>query len=86
VLKGELKARSGLEKLSAVESALGGAVSASVAQAIATPLDVARVRIITADRSAGKSPPLEYFWPYPIFEAVRYDEMQRDIADTAGYS
>ena len=23
--------------------------------------------------------------PYPVFEAVRYDEIQRDMADTAGY-
>ena len=26
------------------------------------------------------SPPLEYSWPYPVFEEVRYDEMQRDTA------
>jgi len=25
-----------------------------------------------------------YFWPYPVFEAVRYGEIQRDTADTAG--
>lgn len=34
-------------KLSAVEAAIGGAISASAAQAVATPLDVARVRIMT---------------------------------------
>jgi solute carrier family 25 S-adenosylmethionine transporter 26 len=38
--------RNGL-KLSPVEAALGGAIAASTAQALATPLDVARVRIIT---------------------------------------
>ena len=26
-----------------------------------------------------------YFWLYPVFEAVRYGEIQRDTADTAGY-
>ena len=35
---------------------------------------------------ATHSPPLKYFWSYPVFEAVRYDEIQRDTADTAGYS
>jgi len=33
-----------------------------------------------------KSSPGVYFWPYPVFEAVRYGEIQRDTADTAGYS
>ena len=32
-----------------MEAALGGACAASVAQALATPLDVARVRIMTTD-------------------------------------
>ena len=27
-----------------------------------------------------------YFWPYPVFEAMRYGEMQRDTAATAGYN
>jgi hypothetical protein len=49
-IKLQLKARSGRAKLSPVESALGGALSTSAAQALATPLDVARVRIITAER------------------------------------
>ena len=26
------------------------------------------------------------FWLYPVFEAVRYGEIQRDTAVTAGYS
>lgn len=34
-------------KLSPIEAAVGGALAAATAQAIATPLDVARVRIIT---------------------------------------
>lgn len=34
-------------KLTSVEAAIAGAIAASTAQAIATPLDVARVRIIT---------------------------------------
>jgi hypothetical protein len=49
-LKSELKAqRGGAASLSAVEAALGGAAAASTAQALATPLDVARVRIITSN-------------------------------------
>lgn len=39
-------------KFTAVEAALGGAIAASSAQALATPLDVARVRIIT-DNTGG---------------------------------
>eukprot|EP00962_Isochrysis_galbana_P046048 scaffold18374_cov124-Isochrysis_galbana.AAC.1 len=49
-IKLQLRARSGQDKLSPVESAIGGALSTSAAQALATPLDVARVRIITAER------------------------------------
>lgn len=49
-IKLQLRKRSGNSRLSPIESALGGALSASAAQALATPLDVARVRIITADR------------------------------------
>lgn len=39
----------GTNSLSPIEAAVAGAISASVAQAIATPLDVARVRIMTSD-------------------------------------
>ena len=35
--------------LTSVEAAVGGAIAASTAQALCTPLDVARVRIMTAD-------------------------------------
>jgi len=37
--------------------------------------------------SALVATPLEcILWPYPVFEAVRYSEIQRDPADTAVYS
>jgi hypothetical protein len=49
-IKLQIRTRSGRDKLSPIESALGGALSTSAAQALATPLDVARVRIITAER------------------------------------
>ena len=51
-IKGGLRARRGGAKLTAVEAAVGGALSAATAQALATPLDVARVRIIT-DNAGG---------------------------------
>jgi len=47
-LKAQLKERRGGTKLTPLEAAVGGAVAASSAQALATPLDVARVRIITS--------------------------------------
>ena len=46
-LKAQTKARRGGAKLTALEAAVGGAAAAASAQALATPLDVARVRIIT---------------------------------------
>ena len=48
-LKGELRAQRGGAPLTPLEAALGGAASAASAQALATPLDVARVRIMTSD-------------------------------------
>ena len=48
-LKASLKQRRGGVSLTPLEAALGGAISASAAQALATPLDVARVRIMTSD-------------------------------------
>ena len=48
-VKTRLKAARGGTKLSAAEAAVGGAIAAATAQALATPLDVARVRIITAN-------------------------------------
>ena len=45
----QIKAGRNGASLSPLEAAVGGAISASTAQAIATPLDVARVRIMTAD-------------------------------------
>ena len=48
-LKGQFKARRQGGSLTPVEAAIGGAIAASTAQAIATPLDVARVRIMTSD-------------------------------------
>jgi hypothetical protein len=48
-LKSNVKAQRGGTQLSAIEAALGGAAAASTAQALATPLDVARVRIITSN-------------------------------------
>ncbi|KAL1503415.1 hypothetical protein AB1Y20_011466 [Prymnesium parvum] len=48
-LKAELKARRGGASLTSVETAVGGAIAASTAQALATPLDVARVRIMTSN-------------------------------------
>ena len=44
-----LASRGAGAKLTAVEAAVGGAIAASAAQALATPLDVARVRIMTRD-------------------------------------
>lgn len=40
-------------KLSPLEAAVGGALSAAAAQALATPLDVARVRIMTTEGTLG---------------------------------
>ena len=48
-LKGQFKERRQGGSLTPVEAAIGGAIAASTAQAIATPLDVARVRIMTSD-------------------------------------
>ena len=48
-LKASLAARRGRSGLSPVEAAVGGAAAAATAQALATPLDVARVRIMTSD-------------------------------------
>ncbi|KAL3898639.1 MAG: hypothetical protein SGPRY_012800 [Prymnesium sp.] len=48
-IKAELKARKGGAFITPVETAVSGAIAASTAQAIATPLDVARVRIMTTD-------------------------------------
>jgi len=47
-LKSQITAQRDGAKLSPVEAAIGGALAASTAQALATPLDVARVRIITS--------------------------------------
>ena len=47
------RAQGGGRKLSPVEAAVSGAIAASTAQAIATPLDVARVRIMTDDNAGG---------------------------------
>ena len=47
-VKSRLAAQRDGTKLSPVEAAIGGALAASTAQALATPLDVARVRIITS--------------------------------------
>ena len=44
-------------KLTPIEAAVGGALSAATAQALATPLDVARVRIMTADDAGRAAPP-----------------------------
>jgi solute carrier family 25 S-adenosylmethionine transporter 26 len=48
-IKGQFKERRQGGALSPIEAAVGGAIAASTAQAIATPLDVARVRIMTSD-------------------------------------
>jgi len=34
----------------------------------------------------GKPSPGMYFWPNPVFEAVRCGEMRRDTAEYSGYS
>lgn len=51
-VKTTFKARRGGASLSPLEAALGGAIAASTAQALATPLDVARVRIMTDEALA----------------------------------
>ena len=48
-VKAALRAQRGGASPSPLEAALGGAIAASTAQALATPLDVARVRIMTDD-------------------------------------
>jgi len=47
-IKSELKSRNGGKKLSPLESAAFGALSAAIAQGVSTPLDVARTKIMLA--------------------------------------
>jgi len=49
--KKELKQKNGGKKLSPIESAVFGGIATAVAQSVATPLDVARTRIMNADPS-----------------------------------
>uniref|UniRef100_A0A7S4C3C4 Mitochondrial carrier protein n=1 Tax=Chrysotila carterae TaxID=13221 RepID=A0A7S4C3C4_CHRCT len=59
LLKKRVRAAKGGAKLSAVESAVGGAVSAVSAQSLATPLDVARTRAMTRPAGAPPMSPIE---------------------------
>lgn len=51
-VKSEFARRNGGTKLSTLEAAIAGALSAASAQSVATPLDVARTRIMTGEAAA----------------------------------